>query len=328
MPCFHPRTVWRTPGLLTKNGKPRILFKKPASAFPVYFEQMLKTCHPSNLRKLKRELKRYQSKFPVEEFQIPGCKPKCIGCQEIYSKSWAVRAWHESMRHEENCFITLTFNDKFVPRQLEHRIWQLFMKRLRKAISQPVSFFMAGEYGSINFRPHFHACIFGFNFPDRVLWSVRDNVRLDVSNMLSKLWSDPDSGESLGFSSVGDVTFESAAYIARYVAKKVQRTAAQLDGRKPEYSKCSLKRPIGKDWFNAFKSSVFPDDSVTLQDGSKCKPPRYYDVLLDRETPDLLKLLKDKRKAKAAASPDATPARLKEREDVKKAQVSKLKRSL
>lgn len=201
------------------------------------------------------------------------------------------------------------------------------MKRFRRAVNKPVSFFMAGEYGSLNFRPHFHACIFGFDFPDRVLWSVRDGICLFTSNMLSKLWSCPETGKSYGFSSVGDVTFESAAYIARYVGKKAQRAELPA-GKRPEYSKCSLKRPIGKDWFLAFQSSVFPDDAVTLIGGQKCKPPRYYDKLLDLTDKELHDRILSVRKEKAKASPDNTPARLEERESVKQAQLAQLKRSI
>jgi len=307
MPCFHPRSVWRSPKVCrSDSGKPRIFFRKPLLFYST---------------------PRHVEHYLPEEFSIPGCKPKCVGCQEIYSRSWAVRAWHESTRHDSNCFITLTFNDESCPEGLDHRFWQLFMKRFRKAIDVPISFFMAGEYGSLNFRPHFHACIFGFDFPDKVFWSQRDDVRLYTSEMLGKLWSDPDSGVSYGFSSVGDVSFESAAYIARYVGKKAQR-AELPPGLRPEYSKCSLKRPIGKDWFNSYKDSVYPDDAVTMANGSLCKPPRYYDKLLALTDPVMSTTILNVRKYRADNSPDNSPERLRAREKVKQAQISQLKRSL
>lgn len=321
MPCFHPRDVWLSPRFLTKNGKSRVFFRRPFWAKKSYYERIART---SSVR-LANQYFRFNA---PEQSQVPGCKPKCVGCQETYARSWAVRAWHESQCHDDNCFITLTFNDKYVPKELDHRFWQLFMKRFRRKISQPVSFFMAGEYGSLNFRPHFHACIFGYDFHDRVLFSVSNDVRLYTSAALASLWSDPKTGESYGFSSVGDVTFESAAYIARYVGKKAGRSAAELDGRKPEYSKCSLKRPIGKEWISAYLSSVFPDDSVTMQGGRKVKPPRYYDKFLDLTDKELSDSIKAIRKDKAKASPDNSPARLLERESVKKAQFAQLKRSL
>ena len=322
MPCYHPQNVIRSKRVChRKSGKPVIFFNKS-------YLKYRKLWNDDSYRDYRNPDFRMRDYYEPDEFQVPGCSPKCLGCQEDYSRQWAVRAWHHSMKHKENAFITLTFNDKYVPRELDHSIWQRFMKRLRRAISQPVSMFMAGEYGSKNFRPHFHACIFGFGFPDRVLWSVRNGVQLYTSAFLGRLWSDPKTGESFGFSSVGDVTFESAAYIARYVGKKSQRSVEELDGRKPEYSKCSLKRPIGKDWFLSYKSSVYPDDAVTLVSGRKVKPPRYYDKLLALTNPDLLDSIKHCRKEKAIASPDNTPARLLERESVKKAQFLKLKRGL
>lgn len=312
MPCYHPQDVVRSKRVShLKSGKPVTFFGK------------------SRLKKIRlwNSSPRHTEFYEPEEFQVPGCKPKCVGCQEDYSRTWAVRAWHHSQMHDANCFITLTFSDEFVPDTLDHVWFQLFMKRFRRAISVPISFFMAGEYGSINLRPHFHACIFGFDFPDKLLWSVRDDVRLYTSEMLGKLWSDPNSGKSYGFSSVGDVTFESAAYIARYVGKKAL-SADLPPGLRPEYSKCSLKRPIGKSWFHAFRDSVFPCDAVSLRGGSKCKVPRYYDKQLDTVDPVMHTSIKDVRKARATNSPNNTPDALRAREVVKKAQFKMLKRSL
>lgn len=314
MPCYHPQDVYRSIRVChVKSGKPVVFFGK-------YGKFLFKAWNDESYRFPSGPWVSKKDYYEPEHFQVPGCKPKCIGCQEDYSRQWAVRAWHESQRHEENCFITLTFSDDFCPSGLDHRQFQLFMKRFRRAVSVPVSFFMAGEYGSLNFRPHYHACVFGFDFPDRVLWSVRDGVRLYTSAMLAKLWP-------FGFSSVGDVTFESAAYIARYVGKKANRVKLP-EGFKPEYSKCSLKRPIGKDWFLAFKGSVFPDDAVTLLGGRKVKPPRYYDKLFALSDKVLADIIKASRKERAKASPDNTPARLLERESVKQAQFSQLKRRL
>jgi len=335
MPCYHPQDVIRSKRVVhPKSGKPVSFFNKSYRRFKSFWNSS------------SSHIEWYQP----EEFQLAGCKYKlgyyCVGCIEDYSRQWAVRAWHHSNMFDSNCFITLTFNDKFVPKSLDHRFWQLFMKRFRKRICFKVpkglgkadrkaylkrygiSFFMSGEYGSLNLRPHFHACLFNYDFPDKVLWSVRDSVRLYVSKMLSELWSCPKTGESYGFSSVGEVTFESAAYIARYVGKKAQR-AELPPGLRPEYSKCSLKYPIGKEWFLSFQSSVFPCDNVSLPSGDKVKVPRYYDKLLANLTDaELADKIKSRRKERAKASPDNTPERLAQRESVKKDQLKQLKRSL
>jgi len=338
MPCYRPRTVWRSPKKRNRSGALKTLFKKPHHMF----DKVVRKLSPTS----DILISNYDFYQP-EEFQIPGCSPMCVGCQEAYSRAWAVRCWHESQLHDSNCFVTLTFNDKFCPKNgLDHGIFQKFMKRLRRFLgavtAKRVRFYMAGEYGSETGRPHFHACLFGFDFSDRQLWSVRGDVRLDTSEILKRLWSVPMRGslkgyppgsvrgESFGFSSVGDVTFESAAYIARYCAKKVRGDAApaHYKGMKPEYTRMSLKPGIGKNWFLAYKDSVFPDDAVSLGNGRRCKVPRSYDKVFELTDPVAFNKLKQLRKDRAKRSPDNTPDRLKVRERVKKAQLKQLKRGL
>lgn len=307
MPCYHPRIVWRSPRhVRIDSGKPRIFFRRP---------------------RLWYSSARHVAFYEPEEFSIPGCKPKCVGCVEEYSRAWAVRAWHEASLSEANAFVTLTYSEEFVPSGLIHRDFQLFIKRLRKYLSegvgqaQRVRYLMCGEYGSVNDRPHFHVLIFGFDFPDRVLWSERSGVKLYRSELLDKLWMK-------GFASVGDLTFESASYVARYTGKKAANVDRDYGDRRPEYAKMSLKPGIGADWFLAFKDSVYPHDYVVMRGGRKCKPPRYYDKKLMLTDPDLLSKLKAVRKDTAVKSQDNSPERLKAREVVKMAQFSQLKRSL
>lgn len=60
---------------------------------------------------------------------------QCIGCRLERSRQWAMRCVHEASLHDDNCFVTLTYNDQHIPSDagLRHRDYQLFMKRLRKA---------------------------------------------------------------------------------------------------------------------------------------------------------------------------------------------------
>ena len=89
-----------------------------------------------------------------------------------------------------------------------------FMKRLRKKYGSQVRFFHCGEYGDLNKRPHYHAILFGVDFAhDRKLWSQKDGMKLFTSESLEKLWP-------YGFCTIGQVTFESCAYVARYIMKK------------------------------------------------------------------------------------------------------------
>jgi hypothetical protein len=130
---------------------------------------------------------------------------------------------HEAKMHPKNCFITLTYNNEHLPSDgsLNYEVFQLFMKRLRKKYGKGIRFYMCGEYGDKLGRPHFHACLFGHDFADKKLWKTTDSKsKLYRSAELEKLWP-------YGFSSVGDVTFESAAYVARYIMKKVSGDASE-----------------------------------------------------------------------------------------------------
>ena len=93
---------------------------------------------------------------------------------------------------------------------------------------------MCGEYGSDPDqlsglgRPHFHACLFNLDFKDKEFYSERDGVPLFKSASLSQIWGK-------GFVTVGEVTFESAAYVARYITKKINGDLADIHYNKVNY---------------------------------------------------------------------------------------------
>jgi len=198
------------------------------------------------------------------------------------------------------------------------------MKRLRKAISpKKVRFFHCGEYGEKNARPHYHACLFGYDFPDKIHYTTRDECPLYISPMLQKLWPQ-------GFSTVGNVTFESAAYVARYITKKITGDLAEkhYNGRQPEYTTMSRRPGIGKDWYDSFSADVFPSDEIVLR-GKIMHPPRFYDKQLEAQNPQLYEKIKLDRKAQALNNAaDNTTRRLVAKEQCKIAQFKLLKRGL
>lgn len=238
---------------------------------------------------------------------------------------------HESSLYSRNCFITLTYNPESLPKDgsLNLRHFQLFLKRLRKKFGNGIRFFHCGEYGEKNFRPHYHACIFNFDFDDKVLWKSNNGVKLYTSQNLDDLWSDPDTGRSLGFTTVGDVTFESAAYVARYITKKINGDKApeHYQGKKPEYITMSRRPGIGRGWYEKFKSDCYPSDFL-VHDGKKMKPPKFYDRCFEIDSPEEFALIKLNRELKTkVAAADNTPDRLKVKEIVKKSHFKQLKRT-
>lgn len=277
---------------------------------------------------------------------------QCIGCRLERSRQWAIRCLHESQMYEFSSFITLTYNDDFIPvdHSLNYRDFQLFMMRLRKHFSHrddygnnwrlPIRFFMCGEYGETTCRPHFHACLFNCYFADRRLWKpLSSGSNLYTSEVLSRLWSDPETGKSLGFSSIGDVTFESAAYVARYVVKKITGPNAgehykyvspygEVFAREPEFVRMSLKPGIGAPWLRKFSAEVYPRDEVIVR-GMRMKPPKYYDNLLAATDLDSFEFLElDRYNKSLKLANDATPARLQVREKVARAGLTFKRRTL
>lgn len=221
---------------------------------------------------------------------------QCIGCRLERSRQWAMRCLHEASLYDRNAFITLTYDDSHLPPggSLSYPDFQRFMKRLRRRIGSKVRFYAGGEYGEQGtIRPHFHACLFGYDFPDKIFFKrSASGDKLYTSKLLESLWP-------YGISSVGDVTFQSAAYIARYCVAKRTGDAAKSwyacdefvdedgvirDSVTPEFNRMSLKPGIGSRWLEKFKTDVYPRDYVVVN-GVKVKPPKYYDVLFEREDP-------------------------------------------
>lgn len=307
MACFKPLKGWRS-RIASPSGKRRIVF----------------------------DVNEGYADLPVT---VP-CG-QCTGCRLERSRQWAIRCVHESQMHQENAFITLTYDDDHVPGDfsLDVAHWQKFMKRLKsrvrrkrgKLAAESIKFYHCGEYGPKWFRPHYHACLFGFDFEDKKLWKVRNQVPLYTSAFLSELWP-------YGYSSVGSVTFQSAAYVARYIMKKITGDLAdahyeifnvetgELTRQRPEY--VTMSNGIGADWIERYKDDVYTGDFVVLNN-KKMRPPRFYDNWFEAEFPgDFARLKASRRKGIAAHADNNTPARLKVREKVLQSKLTLLPREV
>ena len=262
---------------------------------------------------------------------------QCVGCRLERSRQWATRIMHEASLHRSNVFVTLTYSNEHVPEDgsLHYDHFQRFMKRLRKRFApSTVRFYMCGEYGENYSRPHFHACLFNCDFDDKVIWKLSSSgFHIYRSAVLESLWP-------YGYSSIGDVTFESAAYVARYVMKKitgqaaerhyevVSRETGEIFSRTPEFNRMSLKPGIGGGWFDKYTSDVFPRDYVVVNK-HECRVPRYYDRLFKRKSPEVFSAIKEKRLLDIGDyKDDNTFTRLKVKREVAEAKLSYLKRNL
>jgi len=252
---------------------------------------------------------------------------RCIGCRLDHARDWALRIHHESQMHDQNnVFITLTYSPEKLPKNgsLNHDHFQKFLKRLRFNTGEKIRYFMCGEYGDHTFRPHYHAIIFGYQFPDRKLVNIRRGNRVYTSEILDKTWG-------MGSCEIGSVTFKSAGYVARYILKKQQQVdketgEAPYHNLKQPYVAMSLKPGIGKSYYETYKSDFFPRDIAVLPDGRECPVPNYYRKLLKTADPDLHEQLRLLRVEKAQDNPNNTPDRLAVRETVKLNKITSLKR--
>lgn len=257
---------------------------------------------------------------------------QCIGCRMDRARDWSTRLTHEASQHENNSFLTLTFNDTHLPENysVSVRDMQLFLKRLRKKVGT-LRFFACGEYGDINLRPHYHLAIFGYDFPDKMPWrKTSSGFVTHRSATLEELWP-------YGHSEIGEVTPQSAGYIARYILKKVNGDRAQafytrvhprtgeIVRVQPEFITMSTRPGIGRSWYDEFSGDTFPTDYVIIE-GARRPVPRYYTKQLGSEETAELKLDREQRARKHAHN--NTPDRLAVRSEIASIRAAKLKREV
>jgi len=206
------------------------------------------------------------------------------------------------------------------------------MKRLRFHFAdKKIKFFACGEYGDESLRPHYHACLFGIDFADRWHYKTKKGIKHYRSPTLEKLWT-------FGNSDIGDVTFESAAYVARYITKKitgpkaeehyshVDKTTGEITQKIPEFIRMSRRPGIAKAWYEKFKDDVYPSGSVVIR-GVEMKPPGFYSKQLEKENPEEWSRQKARNQNLAKVNAEENShQRLKVKKEIQKAKLDKLKR--
>lgn len=278
MPCFRPLQGFRA-ALVNPTGKRSIVFSR-----------------------------REALSSDPEHWQSLPCG-RCIYCRLEHSRNWAVRCAHEASYFDSNCFITLTYSDDFLPRNgsLDYDAVPIFLRELRRKFGEGIRSFGCAEYGEKLSRPHYHLCLFNFDFFDKKLWKENENEpenNLYTSEALQSLWP-------YGHSTVGGLTFESAAYVARYVTKKItgamasahyesvdERTGEVFE-RLPERSIGLSRMPgIGRRWIEDNADFVL-NNGFVISRGKKVAPPKYYLRYLEKFHSEKFELLKEKRQEMA-----------------------------
>lgn len=310
MACYHPLKGFKI-GINEKTGKPQYkIVPYTTDHIELNSNGVWQPMFDSWLSDGARDWKQ-------EFVQIP-CG-QCIGCRLDYSREWANRCVMELGYHKESWFITLTYDNDHVPwsdefvnpetgellrhQTLVKKDFQDFMKRLRRNYeykypdSDPLRFYACGEYGSTSFRPHFHAIIYGLHLDDLVIYGK--NEQGDIlynSQFISDCW------HNKGFAVIGQVTWESCAYVARYIMKKLKGDQAKFYEENhivPEFTLMSRRPGIARQYYDDHPN-MYEFDFLNLSTpsgGKKIKHPRYFDRLYDIEYPEEMKIIKDKRKS-------------------------------
>lgn len=252
------------------------------------------------------------------------------------ASDWEIRITHEAQLHTANCFVTLTYARNELPQHgsLSHREYQLFMKRLRKAHATGVRFYMCGEYGPETQRPHYHACLFGIDFPDKQpTKKSHSGHQMYESKTLDQLWKH-------GKATIQDLVPETASYCARYIMTKplgesakhahehLDTETGEIIKKRPEYAAMSLKPGIGAQWLNLYRNDVYKHDYVIARN-IKRRPPKFYDRKQEQHNPAQFEQLQHQRELNARKTyADQTPERLAVRETVHKAKIQTLSRNI
>lgn len=238
--------------------------------------------------------------------------------------------------YEHNSFITLTYDDKHLPPDysVHKKTFQTFIRALRDSTSnKKIRYFACGEYGDENLRPHYHALLFNHSFKDQLFFkNSKSREKIYTSTTLNKIWS-------YGNSYIGTCTYRSAAYIARYVIKKIGGDLADehytrihpLSGNlvrvNPEFALQSRRPGLGHAWLQKFKGDIYPSDFIVV-DEKRHPVPRFYTRKLLEEEQERIKRARKRQSIKPEKKADQTEARLRVREQVATAQLTRFKREV
>lgn len=296
---------------------------------------------------------------------------QCMECRINSSKQLAQRALAESTMHNENYFITLTYDDEHLPLAytvsrktgdpglysvLVRKHYDDFVKKLRRYFEYyfgitGIMLFPCGEYGSESGRAHFHFIAFGLPLslitdPTKKLQYFKDislsgrHYEYLICPLIEDLWDK-------GFVTIGEVNWETCAYVARYVTKKMIGKSEkeylsyceQLNvPPQPREFHGAPKRPgMGLRYYEEHKDDIYRIDKVVLPGGKVSQPCYYYDKKYDVDNPELMALTKEQRREKAQKSkmlkfkgftPQQVEIAEKTHADVFENRIKRLKRSL
>lgn len=186
-----------------------------------------------------------------------GCG-QCLPCRLNRRRLWTHRIMLETMKHGDNAYVTLSYENLPPNGSLQPKDVQDWLKRLRREIEpQKIRYYLVGEYGDQTQRPHYHAAIFGLASCKRGETLKLARVCCPQCELIKRTWGH-------GHVYLGSLTSHSASYIAGYVTKKMtKKDDPRLKGRYPEFARMSLRPGIGatavEDLVNFLHTSIGAD---------------------------------------------------------------------
>lgn len=261
-----------------------------------------------------------QKNLPHVPIKLP-CG-KCMECRLEKSRQWSVRIENEASMHKENCFLTLTYNDKCIPMLIGKKVFRLgdleninikklnqdiiltlykrdvtlFIKKLRNKIhDKKLRYYLCGEYGENFSRPHYHIVLFGHDFAnDRYPFKMIKGKPAYRSLTLEKCWR-------YGFSTVQKFEYACGAYVAKYVTKKITGELAKdhYKGAVPEFALMSRRPGIGYEYYKKYKKDIHNHGRIYIKKGLAISPPRFYNNLIEKDDPEVLARHKEERRLKS-----------------------------
>lgn len=270
------------------------------------------------------ELERIQDNFHYKYDLIP-CG-KCIGCRLEYSRQWANRGYLEAKSWENNYFVTITYDDENIeiPEFMEDedgityvngecpeewtgtlvpKEFTQFIKNVRQIMKREynedgIRFMACGEYGSETERPHYHIIFFNLNLPTETFYNPRiiNNEVYYQNTVIERAWNK-------GISNISTASWNTIAYTARYITKKVNGKMAkgyyESKGKVKEFFRVSRMPGIGEGYYKTHKWEIYERDEIIIKNKAgtvSSKPPKFYDKLFEKDHPEEWEKIKRKRK--------------------------------
>lgn len=192
-----------------------------------------------------------------EEYPVTVPCGKCLACLSNKRTEWTFRLTQEHKFSKSSMFVTLTYDEKHYPGELQKRDVQLFMKRLRKLDgTNSIRYYLVGEYGTQRDRAHYHILLFN---------GTEAHVRA--------AWVDSRQ-KPIGIVHIGKVTQASIAYCTKYIVQP----PGESDGRAKPFALMSRAYGIGGRYLSDNMVQWHRDnDALYCVDyGTKVRLPRFF----------------------------------------------------